>query len=493
MAGSEANRTALGIVEEVTLGVTPATPAFESLRFRSTTLQAKQKTTISAELRADRQVTDAIRVGYDTDGDIQLEASYGALDTLLRGAFMAEWLFTPVRDNSGPAGTIITAVSATAITILAAGSPATKYTSGAFAQGMLLNASGFTNAGNNRQIVAGAASSGTSIVITAGVVEAAPPVTARVKVVGFQGASGDITATATGLAATTLNFTTLGLSAGQWVKVGGAAAGFRFTTVADNDWCRISTIAAGALTFDIRPTGWGVDAGAAKTISVFTGDVIRNGVIPRSYTIEKQFQDIAVPEFDVFTGIRVGSAELAGTAQSILEASVSLMGLAANNTTVRTAGATDIAAPTNDVMNTSANVGTFYVNGAPVAGPNFVLGVKVKIDNTLRAQPAVGSMPLVGIGIGRAMVTGELNMYYGNNSILSQIRANSASSLAVRFTDPAGASGLLVDIPKLKFTDGDPTVSGVDTDRMLVSPIQGLRHPTLNYTIQLQRNEYFEV
>lgn len=492
MAGSEANRTALGIVEEVTLGVTPANPAFESLRFRSTTLQAKQKTTISAELRADRQVTDAIRVGYDTDGDVQLEASYGALDTLFRGAFMSEWLFTPVRDNSG-GSTIITAVSATAISVSAAPGTPTKYSSGAFAQGQLLVASGFTNAGNNRQIVAGAASSGTSIVITAGVVEAAPPTTARVKVVGFQGASGDIAATAGGLSATTLNFTTLGLNVGQWVKVGGNGAAFRFATAILNDWCRISVIAAGALTFDIKPVGWGVDAGAAKTISVFTGDVIRNGVIPRSYTIEKQFQDIAVPEFDVFTGIRVGSGELNGQAQSILQASVSLMGLAATNSTARTAGATDIAAPTNDVMNTSANVGTFYVNGAPVAGPNFVLGVKVKIDNTLRAQPAVASMPLVGIGIGRAMVTGELNMYYGNNSILTQIRNNSASSLAVRFTDPAGASGLLLDIPKLKFTDGDPTVSGVDTDRMLVSPIQGLRHTTLGYTIQLQRNEYFEV
>lgn len=491
---SESNRTAVGIVEEAlaTPGTTPATPAFENLRFKSSTFAYSAKSTTSNEIRADRQVPDLIRVGFEAGGDLPLEVSQGSVDTLIRGLLMSEWLFMPVRDNKS--GTIITAVSATAYTVNAAAGGASQVSQGAFVLGQLVRGTGFTNAGNNRIVRAAAGTSGTSIVITAGVVEGAPPATARLKTVGFQGASGDITATATGLASTALDFTTLGLRVGQWIKVGGTAAGERYATAANNDWCRIQgPITATVLPLDNRPTGWAVDAGAAKTISCYVGDLLRNGTTERSYTIELQYQDITVPEYEYYRGMVVGALELDAAAQAILEGTFTFMGMTAQNTTTRFAGSTDVAAPTNSVMNTSSSVGRVSVGGAAVIGPNFVMGLKLNVNNTLRRQNALGQLGSIGIGLGRVQVTGSMDLYYGNNAILTQIRNNTATSYSVLFSDPNGNAGYYLDIPQLKFSNGNPTIPGVDTDRMISAPFQGVIHPTLLYTIQIQRQEYYEV
>jgi hypothetical protein len=493
---SDANRTAVGLCEEATLGVTPANPVFESLRVTGANLSYAKQTATSKELRSDRQITDLITTGFQAGGDIPMEASYGALDSQIRGAFMSDWALASVRQNTATQTANISAVSATAYTLIA--SDGTQYRTGAFAQYMLVVAAGFVAAGNNRTVVAGAASSGTSIVMTAGVVDAAPAVGARVKQIGFQGPSGDMVAVAgglgtQGLTSTTLDFTTMGLTVGTWVYVGGPSAGTAFATAGTRGFCRIASIAAHSLLFDVVPSTWAADAGVAKTVQVYVGDYIRNGVTRRSYTIELQYQDLAVPEYEYYTGMVPSDLALTVQAQSILTAKITYMGLTAADVTARATGATDTAAPTGDVLTGSNNVGFLYENGAPIAGPNFVLGANIALANNLRRNTGLGSLASVNIGVGQALVTGDLNMYYGNNAILQKIRNSVASGYAVGLIDNTTTRAVLIDIPRIKFSDGNPTVPGIDTDRMLDAKFSGVRHPTLGYTIQCQRFEAFNV
>lgn len=497
---SDANRTAAALAEEATFNTVPATPAWRALRVKGVNLTFAPVTVISEELRSDRQITDLIRVGLEAGGDIPMEASYGALDDLIEGAMMNVWTNAPYRYNNAVADSIITDVTATTITFSNPGVNPTG--TGTFAVGHLVRTSGFTAAGNNalRRVTAATV---TTVNLAGGTIDAAPAAQARLKVVGFQGAAGDITATTVGsnaLTSTALDFTTLGLVPGMWLKIGGTAAGERFTTVAaNNDWVRVSiasgvtAITATRLELDIVPTGWATDSGATKTISVWMGDYIRNGTTKKSYAIEVQYQDLAVPEYEVYSGMRVGTFNLSGDAQSILQAQASFMGGNVTNSTARTAGSTDVAAPTGDVLNTSSNVGRIAENGAVVQGPNFVLGVNITIDNTLRRQNSVGNVASHGIGIGRAKVSGKLSTYYGNNTILNKIRNGTATSYDVRFTDPNGTRVILVDIPRIKFNTGSPAVPGVDTDRTLDTDFTGLRHPVGTYTIQIQRFEEFQV
>lgn len=488
---SDANITAVRITEETTLGTTPATPRFETLRTKAVNMQSRPVTVVSEELVQDRNVTDLVRVGIETGGDLPMELSYKAIDTPARGSMMSDWLRTPVRDNDGTADSQITDVTTTVITVLTAA--ATEANSGTFAVGHLIYGSGFTNAGNNglKRLSAATATALTSTGFTA---EAAPPATARVKAVGFQGASGDIVATITSgnaLTATTLVFTNLGLQVGMWVKIGGTAAGDQFTTTAAcNGWARISAIAASRLDFDIVPTGWAADAGTGKTIQVFIGDAIRPGTTKRHYSVEVEYSDLAVPEWDYHAGCRFGTMAFSAAAKEIMQISFNLQGLTPTNVTTRFTGATTKAAPTGDVMNTSSNVGQLLENGAVVPGANYVLAYNVQIDNALRRQPGIGSIADVGIGMGRVQVTGSITTYYGSNAIRAKILAGTASSFTALMLDPTLQAGYRIDIPRLKYADGTPTVPGVDQDRNLEAQFQGLKHSTLGYAFQLQRFDY---
>jgi len=490
---SEANRTAVAVVEEVTPGTTPANPAFEAVRVKSANLGYNPQTTVSSELRSDRQIPDLIKTGFEAGGDLPTELSYGNLDTLLRGALFSEWVETPVRYNNGTADSKITDVVAGTgvITVLAAAAQA-GINVGAFAVGMLVRTSGFTNAGNNflKRVTAATATSFT--VATAGLVnEAAPPGTARAKVVGFEGAAADITATATGLGSTALDFTTLGIAVGSWLKVGGSAAGNQFATAANNDWIRVSAVTAAAITADILPSGWAVDAGAGKSIQVWMGDYLRNGTTKRFFSVELQYQDLTVPEYEYFKGMAVNTLSLGVTADEIVQASVGFAGMSATNGTAREAGATDKAAPTNDVISASSNVGSILENGAAISGANYVVEASININNQLRRLRAVGQQAAAGINAGRGIVTGRLNTYYGSNAILTKIRNGTATSLAMLLKDPSGTKTYHVDLPKIKFTSGDPSTPGVDTDRMLEMDFQAIRHTTLGYTMQLSRFEEY--
>lgn len=486
---SDANRTAVRFIEESTFATTPASPAFQELRYNSSSLAYSPKTVISDEIRSDRQISDVTLVGYETSGDIATELSYGNLDPLMRGAFFSDWVLTPERTNVTADSIITDVAAATGIVTVTTGD--------AFATGMLVKASGFTNSANNGVFVS-TGGSATTAVFGAGASmtnETAPPAGARLKVVGAQAGSADVAAVispANRLTSTTLNWTTLGLAVGMWVKIGGTTSGQKFATAANNGWARISAIAATYIEFDSVPSGWSADAGTGKTIRVFWGDYMRNGTTERSFTIEQAYEGLAVPEYEYYTGMEVSNMSFEMNSQDIMKAGMSFMGSQATIGTTRFASATTVATTTNDVLNTSNHVGSIREGGSAVSGPNYVTAVKFSIDNNLRMQNAIGQAGAVGIGVGRANISGSMSTYFGSSSLLSKLRNNTATSYDFRLNDPSGTKAYIFDMPRIKFSGGNPEVSGVDTDIMIELGFTAIRHSTLGYTIQVQRVEYYE-
>lgn len=495
---SDSNRTQVAVVEEATFNTIPATPRFELLRVTGEGLTYDPQTVVSDELRSDRQVSDLIRVGFETSGDLPIEMSYGMPDRLLEGAMCSDWALMTVRDNDGTADSQITDVTVTTGVYTVLANASTEVNFGAFGVGHLVRASGFTNSANNTLRRATAATATSVTLGNTSVAEPAPPAAARLKVVGIEApAATNIAATVTGLAAgssgaitgTGVDFVALGVVAGMWFK----ASGFAIDTD-NNGWYRALSVATGRIECDIVPTGFGADAATGVQVRLWLGDYLRNGTTKKSYTVEVQYQDLTVPEFEYYSGMRVATHSINGESQAIVKGGFSFMGASVNNYTARNNGSgvgTDRAAPTNDIMNTSDNVGALFENGVAVASPNAVTGFSLQVDNTLRRRNAIGSAFSIDIGLGRCMVTGNLKFYYGSNAILTRIRNGTASSFMARFTDPAGTKALLYDIPRLKFSSGAPQVSGVDTDRMMEAAFQGLRSPTFGYTLHVQRFEEY--
>lgn len=87
MAIADTSATRLAYVSEVTQGVTPATPAFKTGRYTGESLVLDVDTITSEEIRADRNVSDLIRVGQRVTGGFDFELSYGAYDEFLESLF----------------------------------------------------------------------------------------------------------------------------------------------------------------------------------------------------------------------------------------------------------------------------------------------------------------------------------------------------------------------------------------------------------------------
>ena len=67
---------ALEGVDGANFGVTPANPAFQTLRVTAIDLAGKPNTKISDEIRDDRQISDLILVGQNTDGGFSADLFY---------------------------------------------------------------------------------------------------------------------------------------------------------------------------------------------------------------------------------------------------------------------------------------------------------------------------------------------------------------------------------------------------------------------------------
>lgn len=90
------NNTVVSIVKEATVGVTPATPAFKRLRFKSESIEETLNSETDEEIRSDGQYTDSVIVSGESSGEVGFNMFYGEqTDTLLQAALRTEvttWL-----------------------------------------------------------------------------------------------------------------------------------------------------------------------------------------------------------------------------------------------------------------------------------------------------------------------------------------------------------------------------------------------------------------
>lgn len=82
---SDTNRTALAFIAETTLGESPTTP-YKRLRFTKEALEYEKQTVRSEEIREDRQMSEAVLVGFGTKGTVDTELNIGDFDAFFEAA-----------------------------------------------------------------------------------------------------------------------------------------------------------------------------------------------------------------------------------------------------------------------------------------------------------------------------------------------------------------------------------------------------------------------
>lgn len=493
---ASSNSVRITSVEEVTLGTTPTTPRMRARRWGpSEGLKYTPTFDTSDEMRDDGTSSDPILTGTDNQGPIAWEFHYpvanSPLDSDIKSALRNTWTNAPAFDNDGTADSVITDAGTTANTyVVASGGAAVKL-------GHLVRATNFTNAANN-QIFRAASSTGTTIVGTALslTAETAPPATARLKVVGFAGASGDITATSTGLGSTALDFTTLGLVPGQWLKVGGTAAGDKFANIpANNDWVRISgTITATAIPLDNRPSGWAVDNGSGKTIKVWFSDHITNGTTRLGQSIERGFMGQGTPTYILHKGMVATQFSMTFEAKKKIPGSTSFMGMSGTQVTSSQDAVPDaaLALSSYPVFACSANVGRIGESGSAVAAPNFVRTFSFNINWNATVADDITQVGPQDVIQHEMSLTGQWGSYFGDNSYLTKFFAGTATSASLRATKASQA--FIWQFPRIVYNaDGSPNAAGRNQDVMLTMGWKASRDDALTSAqIIFDRFEYFE-
>lgn len=490
---SSSNRMQLASVKEVTLGTTPTTPRMRLRRDTGEGLKWVPTFVDSGERRADRMNAPPIKTGEQSDGTINFELSFPYQDSPecvdIQSAMYNTWSNTNSRDNDGTADSVITDV-ATAGTVL------TVTTGQAFVASELYKFSGFTVTGNNGRFKCTTGSATVPAFVGSGITdEAAPPAAARVKCIGFEGAAGDITATATGLASTLLNFTTLvDLVPGRWIKIDSTTAAYGFATAALNTFMRITAVTANAITLDNRPSGWTTDNGATKTIRVYVGDQIKNGTTQIGQTMEKGFLDQTTPTYIVQPGMVASQYQMTLEAKNPIKGTVTYLGMTGASQGTSTLDASPDASTSltgYPVMACSANVGRIAEAGAALASPNFVKGLNFTINNNVTAIEAVDTMGAAGLVGHSCTVTGQINTYFGDNTLLTKFFAGTASNINARAIKNNLA--FIVTLPQITYNgDGSPNAGGLNQDVMLPLAFKASKEETTtNAHILFDRFEYY--
>lgn len=494
---TSSNLLRLSGIRETTFGTLPGSPRMRPMRLTGESLAYAPQFVSSNEIRSDRMNADPIKINEQNQGGINFELSLfpdlSLGSELFRSAFYNPWTIQPYRDNDGTADSNITDVNAGTQTVTVTN---VAPQNGAFVVGHLVRFTGFTAAANNGKFRCSTGSSTAPVFVGSGLVaDSAPVAAARMKVVGFQGAAGDITATATGLGSTALDFTTLGLVVGQWVKIGDLdSATFQFGTAALNDWARITAIAATALTLDNLPAGWTTDTGAAKTIRVFFGDTIKNGTTRSSLSLERSFLGQTTPTHILQKGMVAGALNLDLTSEQIITGSFDMQGLTGSQGTVANGTSYD-AASTNKVMSANVHVGRIAEAGSAVGSPNWIRSLQLKLDNNLRNLTAVGTVGSVDINPGDCAVTGTLEAYFGSNAFLTKLLNGTASNLNARASianvAANGFEGYVIGLPRVILTGGSPSAGAKNQDVTIPLTFQASIDTTTNAQIIADRFEYF--
>lgn len=211
-------------------------------------------------------------------------------------------------------------------------------------------------------------------------------------------------------------------------------------------------------------------------------NVLTNGVISKSYTIEKHFVD--VDEFIAYRGMMVAGGSVSIEPGSIITGNFSFLGKGAAPDVDSVALAAPTAAPTNQVVNAIDHITAISEGGAAYAGD--VLGLNFEIQNNLRARPAVGVLGASSIGVGRVQVSGTFNTYFNSNAEYTKFINATATSLAFNVVDGAGNQYQIL-FPRIRYTGGNPNASGVDTDVVLPLEFTAFRDSVTGATVRITR------
>jgi hypothetical protein len=190
----------------------------------------------------------------------------------------------------------------------------------------------------------------------------------------------------------------------------------------------------------------------------WTADVIQNGVVRSSYSIERAFYD--VNQFFLYTGMVPSVLDIEIEAGSKVMCNMSFVGEKEVLNQLTASSTAPTALVTGPDFTAGGSVADISVAGVTVPSC-LVQKLNIKLDNKVEGKTGVGSLGNCDAKAKSLAVSGEIDLFFNDETYYDRYLAGTAFSISTTLTDSLGNS-YLIEIPECKFTDGNAPVSGRD-------------------------------
>lgn len=214
----------------------------------------------------------------------------------------------------------------------------------------------------------------------------------------------------------------------------------------------------------------------------WTADVLKAGVIRRTFTAERFFADLGSVNkpYHRFRGVEFNTLALQVSANAMVTGTIGVLGLTSALDTIPIPGATIEAVSTTAPLDSFT--GSLTEGGVLIA---VVTEITLNLDNGMAPRFVVGSKTSIKPSVGRSNVTGQVTAYFEDSVLLDKFINETTSSLQFSLPDGEGNSYDVI-IPRLKYTGGQPDVAG-EGPITLSMPFQALLDPTTQTNIIIER------
>lgn len=253
--------------------------------------------------------------------------------------------------------------------------------------------------------------------------------------------------------------------AGQWIRL----TGFDLAGNSGEVYAHVITKASNAV---LECEGVHVAADGTVTPPVneagqsdiaVKGSMIRIGTTRVSFTIEKQFMDVAlpggsiVPVYSLGTGLVVGTWDWGVTAQQTVRQTFGFLGRRLATTTSSQTPTAPQAKWATPRLTAPFDVAVKLEGAFGAQSVNRIAEINFRLDNRPRTDFEVGSdSPQVGIGT--PSLTGNYNVFMDAETLQAKLEANTLSKLAFLLRD--GTNGRFTTFPAIRYTDGGADAAG---------------------------------
>lgn len=469
------SRTGLAIAEEVSLKVLPGVDGASAVWYEQepneySDFGSDLSLVARTPINAGRQDQKGGVVDLDASAGFQADFTQTNTQRILQGFFFADARekakSNPLKGSANP----IVSIAANVLTF-------TNNFATAIPVGALVYMKGFASPLNNGLKVASAG--GLKAATLDSSADVAAPIGATAEVCGQQFVAGDVALTlingVAGMSATAFDFTTLGLTQGEWMFIGGDAAASRFD---QRGYARVKSIAAKQLTFDkVSMETFAAESGAGKTVRIFFGTVIRNEKNPalikrRSYQLERSLgQDSDGQQAEYILGAVANEFTLNIPQADKLNADMTFVAL---DNAYKTgleglkAGAR-IPSPGESLINTSSNLFQMRVNivdGTATPTPLFAYATEatLAVTNNVTLDKALGVLGGFDTSEGNFQGSGSATAYFSDVRANRAIRAN--ADFTIHYIFAAANAGFLFDLPLCALSGGQLDVASAEAIKL---------------------------